>query len=326
MASIKIDNHQNFVSDSPVADDPSPASAIALAHISDPHISCMNAITTRDLLGKRLLGFLRWKLHRGSRHGDGILSALQTDLSKTKPDHIAVTGDLTHLSLPAEFKKAKEWLESLGSPSQVTVIPGNHDTYVHTDWHETMARWTEYMISDTVTDRERTIENVDQIFPSLRIRDCVALIGVCTAQPCAPHLAVGSIGELQLHRLGKILSQTASQKYFRVLLVHHPPVPGMVSWRKRLTDAAALQPLIADFGAELIFHGHAHREHKSYMKASFGSVPVMSAPSITALAHLQDRRARYYIYHISRDAGGWNVRRQVRIYSSDKNCFVGEHE
>ena len=150
MVSINLDNHQYPVSESSIADDPSPASTIALAHISDPHMSCMNAITTRDLLGKRLFGYLRWKLHRGSRHGDGLLSALQADLAKTKPDHIAVTGDLTHLSLPAEFKKAGEWLKSMGSPSQVTVIPGNHDTYVHTDWHKTMARWTEYMLSDTM--------------------------------------------------------------------------------------------------------------------------------------------------------------------------------
>ena len=324
MVSTNFDNKQNTGFQSSIVDDQS--STMALAHISDPHMSCMNAITSRDLLGKRLLGYLRWKLLRGSRHGDGVLSALQADLSKTKPDHIAVTGDLTHLSLPAEFKKAAEWLKSLGSPSQVTVIPGNHDTYVHTDWRKTMARWTEYMLSDTVRDDDRIIKNIDHVFPSLRVRGCVALIGVCTAQPCAPHLAVGSIGKLQLHRLGKILSQTARQSYFRVLLIHHPPVSGTVSWRKRLTDAAALQPLIADFGVELILHGHAHREHKSYMKAPSGSVPVIGAPSITAVERLQDRRARYYIYRISPDGGGWNVRRQVRIYSPDKNCFVGEHE
>ena len=92
---------------------------------------------------------------------------------------------------------------------------------------------------------------------------------------------MGSIGELQLNRLGKILSQTASQNYFRVLLIHHPPVPGTVSWRKRLTDAAALQPLIADLGVELILHGHAHREHKSYMKAPSGK--VLSSISIVVV-------------------------------------------
>jgi len=286
----------------------------------------MDAITARDLLGKRLFGYLRWKLHRGAGHAEGVLSALHADLAKTKPAHIAVTGDLTHLSLPAEFKKARQWLQSLGSPSEVTVIPGNHDTYVHTDWHQTMAHWTEYMLSDTPRDDVQNVENMDRIFPCLRIRGRVAIIGVCTAQPRAPHLAVGSIGAIQLHRLENILSQTARQKYFRVLLIHHPPASGTVSWRKRLTDAPALQSLLADSGVELILHGHSHFEHQCHLKTLSGSVPVMGAPSITALDRPADRRARYYIYRISPGDDNWNVRLQVRVYSPSENRFITESE
>ncbi len=326
MVSINSDNHHITGSLSPIDDGPSSASTITLAHLSDPHISCMNAIRTRDLLSKRLFGYLRWKLHRGARHGDSVLSALQADLAKTKPDHIAVTGDLTHLSLSAEFKKARQWLQSLGLPSQVTVIPGNHDTYVNTDWHKTMAHWTEYMHSDTPQDDDHNVENMDRIFPCLRIRGRVAIIGVCTAQPSAPHLAVGSIGTLQLHRLEKILSQTARQKYFRVILIHHPPVSGTVSWRKRLTDAPALQSLLTRFGAELILHGHTHRAHQGYLKTPSGSVLVMGAPSITALDRQPERRARYCLYHISPGGDDWNVRLQVRIYSPDENRFIRQSE
>ena len=183
MVSINFDNHHNAGSLSPIDDGPSSASGMTLAYLSDPHISCMNAITARDLLGKRVFGYLKWKLHRGAKHGESVLSALQADLAKTKPDHIAVTGDLTHLSLSAEFKKARQWLQSLGPPSQVTVIPGNHDTYVNTDWHKTMAHWSEYMLSDTQRDDNQKLENMDRIFPCLRIRSRVAIIGVCTAQP-----------------------------------------------------------------------------------------------------------------------------------------------
>jgi len=326
MVSINLVNHHTDGSLSPIDDGPPSASAITLAHLSDPHISCINAITGRDLWGNRLFGYLKWKLHRGASHGNSVLSTLHTDLAKTKPDHIAVTGDLTHLSLSAEFKKARQWLQSLGPPSQVTVIPGNHDTYVNTDWHKTMAHWTEYMLSDTPRDDDQNLENMDRIFPCLRIRGRAAIIGVCTAQPSAPHLAVGSIGALQLHRLEKILSQTARQKYFRVVLIHHPPVSGTVSWRKRLTDAPAFQSLLARFGAELILHGHAHRAHQGYLKTPSGSVPVMGAPSITALDHQPDRRARYYLYHISPGADDWNVRLQIRIYSPDENCFIRESE
>ena len=127
---------------------PAAASPYTLAHISDPHFACMDAVRPRHLMSKRLFGYLRWKLHRGSEHGSRVLPALEADLALTKPDHIAVTGDLTHLGLSAEFKKARQWLQKLGSPAQVTVIPGNHDAYVKLDWHQTMAHWTDYMIPD----------------------------------------------------------------------------------------------------------------------------------------------------------------------------------
>ena len=65
----------------------------------------MDDITARDLVSKRLFGYLRWKLHRSAEHGSGVLSALQSDLTQTKPDHIAVTGDLTHLGLSAEYQE-----------------------------------------------------------------------------------------------------------------------------------------------------------------------------------------------------------------------------
>ena len=326
MISINIENHPNSGSQSSTADSRSSASAITLAHLSDPHISCINAITTRDLFSKRLFGYIRWKLFRESGHRYSVLSVLDTDLASTKPDHIAVTGDLTHLSLSAEFEKARQWLQTIGSPSKVTVIPGNHDACVRTDWHKTMAHWTEYMLSDNRQDDDHDINSIDRIFPSLRIRDHVAIIGVCTAHPSAPHLAVGSIGASQLGRLEKILSQTARQKHFRVLLIHHPPASGTVSWRKRLTDAPALQSLLADSGVELILHGHAHFANRCYLKTHSGSVPVMGAPSITALDRPADRRARYYIYRISPSNDNWNVRLQVRVYSPSENRFVRESE
>ena len=326
MISINIENPPNSGSQSSTADSPSSASAITLAHLSDPHISCMNAITTRNLFSKRLFGYLRWKLVRASGHSDSVLSVLQADLASTKPDHIVVTGDLTHLSLSAEFKKARQWLQTIGSPAKVTVIPGNHDTYVPTDWHKTMAHWTEYMLSDSPRDSEHHNNHIDRIFPCLRIRDHVAIIGVCTAQPTAPHLAVGTIGAGQLGRLEKILSQTDRQEYFRVLLIHHPPASGTVSWRKRLTDAPALQSLLADSGVELILHGHTHFAHQCYLKTLSGSAAVMGAPSISALDRPADRRARYYIYRISPGNDNWNVRLQVRVYSPSENRFIKESE
>jgi 3',5'-cyclic AMP phosphodiesterase CpdA len=286
----------------------------------------MNTVRVQDLFGKRIFGYSRWKLHRGAEHGTGVLAALQDDLALTKPDHVAVTGDLTHLSLPAEFIEARQWLQSLGAPDRVTVIPGNHDAYVKNGWRQGWARWTGYMLGDESGDHEYAARHPDSIFPSLRVRGPMALISVCTARPSALHLAVGTVGSAQLQKLETVLTQTSNAQLYRVLLIHHPPVPGTVSWRKRLTDADALQSLIARRGAELILHGHAHRVLKNYLKTPSARAPVMGAPSVSAIGRTPDRRARYYIYRITPNTKDWNVELTVRIYSTDRNCFITERE
>ena len=305
--------------------EPSADATFSLAHISDPHISCIDGIRPAELLSKRLFGYLKWRLHRKAEHHDGILTALQRDLSATRPDHIAVTGDLTHLSLPPEFRKSRQWLESLGGPERITVIPGNHDTYVKTIWQQTLAHWTAYMLSDGAEIGENPGRGIESIYPSLRLRGRIALIGVCTALPTAPHLATGTIGEHQLQKLETILADTAGRNLFRVLLIHHPPAPGTVSWRKRLTDARALETLLGRYGAELVLHGHAHTCDLNKLKVPDGHVTVIGIPSATALGRSEQRRARYIIYHITPRAAGWHLRLEVRIYSPAENRFVAEH-
>lgn len=107
--------------------------AFRLAHISDPHLSSLHRIHWHELLNKRLLGYVWWRWRRRSEHLPGMLDALQRDLAASCPDHIAVTGDLVHLGTPAECREARAWLERLGPPGQITVIPGNHDRYAFAD-------------------------------------------------------------------------------------------------------------------------------------------------------------------------------------------------
>ena len=312
--------------DADIAGDPPGGATFALAHISDPHISCVAGITFRQLLGKRILGYLKWRLHRSKEHRGSVLTALQQDLADTRPDHIAVTGDLTHLSLPAEFRQTRRWLESLGTPGKVTVIPGNHDTYVKTDWQQTLAHWCDYMLADGADRGENPVSGVDSIFPSLRIRDRVALIGVNTALPTAPHLAVGTMGRQQLQKLETLLADTAAGNLFRVLMIHHPPAPGTATWRKRLTDAPALQSLIARCGVELVLHGHGHKTSLSELETPDGHAPVIGVPSASAPGRTLQQRARYFTYHITPRAPGWHVRLGVRVYSPDHNRFITETE
>jgi 3',5'-cyclic AMP phosphodiesterase CpdA len=297
-----------------------------LAHLSDPHISNLQVARLPDLLNKRMYGYLRWKLHRGTEHRGPVLPELLADLRRHRPDHVAVTGDITHLSLPAEFEATARWLRTIGPPDQVTVIPGNHDAYVATAWADTHARWSDYMLSDDAPAPAEPPGGIYGIFPSWRVRGPLALIGVCTAHPSPPYLAVGGIGAAQMQRLEEILAQAARSERFRVVLIHHPPAAGTVSWRKRLTDAAQFRVLLEQYGADLILHGHAHRASRNQLPVPGGNVQVVGAPSASALGRSHRRMARYYLYRIAPADNGWDVELTVRIYDPAAKAFVTESE
>src|SRR5574337_1957827 len=205
------------------------------AHLSDLHLTSLVNAKIRDLLSKRALGYLSWRFRRRREHLPTILDALRHDLSGLAPDHIVITGDLTHIGLPDECQQARRWLEMLGSPGDVTVVPGNHDTYIRSRWEDTLALWMPYMVSDPGLNIGERQEAGGSLFPSVRMRGPVVLIGVTSARPSAPFFATGSLGLAQLERLAAVLDHTRRQGRFRILLIHHPPVAAVVGWRKRLT-------------------------------------------------------------------------------------------
>ncbi|MGD8757350.1 MAG: metallophosphoesterase [Deltaproteobacteria bacterium] len=296
--------------------------AFALAHLSDPHLSFPKRVALRELLNKRAYGYLMWCLRRRFEHRSRVLAALLEDLQCARPDHLVITGDLTHLSLPVEFRRAERWLHSLGPPSQVTVIPGNHDAYVATPWDRTLGLCAEYMISDAGQSASKGRIDPGTLFPIVRIRNKIALIGVCTARPSVPFLAVGTIGQGQLKKLEKILAYTGRQSLFRVVLIHHPPVAGTVAWRKRLTDGTAFRSVLARHGAELVLHGHAHSTSFTQVETVVGTVPAIGVPSASSLSRKPWRRARYHIYSLIKNTHGWRLEVFVRGYSLEKERFI----
>ena len=92
---------------------------ITLAHLSDPHLGPMPAVTPMQLAGKRALGYLNWHRRRKSFHVRRVVDLLVEDVKNQTPDHIAVTGDLVNLSLRAEFDQALAWLETIGTGDDV---------------------------------------------------------------------------------------------------------------------------------------------------------------------------------------------------------------
>ena len=296
------------------------------AHLSDPHLSSLHTVEVKQLLSKRALGYLSWRINRQAEHRREVLAALERDLQQLTPDHIIITGDLTHLGLPSEFQEAQEWLHGLGPAFKVTVIPGNHDAYVDTPWEQTFALWAPYMQSDHIEAVEELPPPHENGFPSLRIRGSIAFIGLSSAQQTAPFMATGCLGEKQLDKLASILTRTREQNLFRIVLLHHPPARGTVKWRKRLIDSQPLLSVLSQYGAELILHGHAHRSSFVDLESSAGKIPAIGVPSASYIGKRTDRIAQYHLYELTQSEAGWNLHCLIRGYSPEKERFEEQQQ
>lgn len=292
------------------------------AHLSDPHVGPLPPARVADLFSKRALGFLSWRLRRSGVHLKEVLTALVADVHAQAPDHTVITGDIINIALPEEFPLAAEWLRGLGSPREVSVIPGNHDAYVTAPWETSVGLWAEFMSSDDGEEqRPRSLAD----FPFVRVRERVALIGVSTARPMAPFLATGAIGDRQMQRLESVLADLGRRGLFRVLLVHHHPVPGATRARKRLVDAHDFGSVLRRAGAELVLHGHTHRSSVTSLPTPAGAAPVIGAPSASASHGAGEHHyARYHLYRIDFSGPAPRILVEVRGLSKDRLEFATE--
>ena len=264
-----------------------------LAHLSDLHL----ALTPKpsELASKRGLGYINWQRKRKHIHRPDVLAAITRDLQARSAQHIAVTGDLTNFSLPGEYAWARRWLESIGRPAEVTVVPGNHDVYVRGAQELPGKFWSDYMRGDDGLER----------FPFVRRRGDVTLIALSTGIPTGPFLATGRLGERQLARLAEALEQMRGS--FRIVLIHHPPVSPARRYFRRLVDAADLRRVLAEKGAELLLHGHDHRRSLVWIAgAGNKKIPAVGVPSASAQAKYADEDpAGYTIFRIDGSSDGW---------------------
>jgi 3',5'-cyclic AMP phosphodiesterase CpdA len=283
------------------------------AHISDPHLTSLDQASPRQLLNKRLLGYISWRRKRRAEHQTGVLQALQSDLETEELVQLVITGDLTHIGLPQEFTQAASWLQQLGNPNDIAVVPGNHDACVKMPWKDGLAHWQAFMNSDDTSDPG---------FPSLRVRQGIAFIGLSSACATPPLMASGTLGKEQLSGLASTLKQTAEAGLFRVVYLHHPPLPGTEKWRKRLTDAPELSDIIKQQGAELILHGHGHRAQQHELETCDGKVLVAAVPSASALGLHGADTAAYSNYAVINGTEGWILDIQERRYQPEQDTFT----
>lgn len=286
------------------------ADATVIAHISDLHMTPLAGFTPRHWNVKRTLGLLNWHRGRKAVHRREVVDDLVADMRAFAPHHIAVTGDLCNIGLPAEYEAALVWLEALGEPARVSVVPGNHDIYTRLRSHPGVETWRDYMTADAFGEAVAAGAPPGRGgFPYVRRVGNVALVGVNSAIETRPFVSGGKVGRAQLARLAALLDALAGSPLARVVMIHHPPLSSQASPSRGIADAAALEAVLARAGAELVLHGHNHRDTLVWCEGERWRVPVLGIASGSAgNRHKGEALGRYNLIRVrGKDGGAWCI-------------------
>ncbi|WP_181707369.1 metallophosphoesterase family protein [Chthonobacter rhizosphaerae] len=270
-----------------------------LAHLSDPHIGPLPAASVADLASKRLLGYINWHRNRAVAMRGDLLSRLVDAVKAEAPDHVAVTGDLVNIALPAELEPATRFLQSIGHGSDVSVVPGNHDAYVPGALMKATEAWRAYMQGDGDPGAPN--------WPFVRKRGEVALVGVSTARASGPFMATGHVSVPQATLLAERLEALGREGFCRVVLIHHPPIRGSTDWHKRLIGGSRVRAAVRQSGAELVLHGHTHLATRMEIEGPRGPVPVIGVPSASQEPGGPKPGSGYNLFEIERRNAGWRI-------------------
>jgi 3',5'-cyclic AMP phosphodiesterase CpdA len=297
---------------------------VRLAHFSDLHLLSLEGARLFDFANKRWIGRLNLLSNR-SRHYLGVaFDDMIADLNAIGVDHAVCTGDVTNLALAQEFTYARARFEKLAlGPTNVTVIPGNHDAYVDEGVNHFASTFGDYHASDpgwAWTEADRIGGGRDDLrWPVVRVRGELALIATSTSLETPWFSAWGRLGDGQRARLRRALGDPRLAGKARVLAIHHPVIGKRAANAIRgLRDHAELAAIIAETGAAVVIHGHEHRDLRGSLRGPSGDVPVLGVPSGTYAASDTTRTARYRIFDLE---DGRVVAHHLRVWRRESHSF-----
>jgi 3',5'-cyclic AMP phosphodiesterase CpdA len=274
-----------------------------LAHLTDVHLSPIAGFSPGYWNLKRGLGFVNWQRGRKSVHAREVADRLVADAKTLRADHIAITGDLCNLGLPAEHEAALSWLQTVGPAEHVTVIPGNHDIYSSLHGDTGVNRWAEYMGGEAES----------HAFPFVRRFGPIALVGLNSAVETPPFVASGRLGPDQIEVARDLLERLGDDGVIRVVLIHHPPLSGLATARRGLKDAKLFQRLLEKSGAELVLYGHNHKPELTWLDTVSGPLALIGGASASAARmHKDEALAQYNLLTFFKTDQGLRVRQIVR--------------
>jgi 3',5'-cyclic AMP phosphodiesterase CpdA len=285
-----------------------------VAHLSDVHLLSLEGARWLEFANKRWIGRLNLLARRSRHHHNHVFEAMVQDINAQAMDHVVCTGDVTNLGLATEFRFARRCFDALSlGPTGVTVIPGNHDMYVA----EAIGHFGDFFADYCRPDPAwHDGGNDAPVWPTVRVRGPVAVIGLCSSVPTPWFTAYGRIDAGQLERLRAVLTSAELQGKLRIVAIHHPPAGPVARHPTRgLHGWQALTRLLAETGAELVLHGHEHRDLRHDIAGPDGTrIPVLGIQSGSYHGLHTERTARYRIFDISLDMPAPGSRPRLTAY------------
>jgi len=254
-----------------------------IAHLSDLHFSNWDW-SPAQFFSKRWLGNLNFLFGRRRIFSHERLALLPAFFKEQGITHVLITGDVSTTSAPAEFEKARQFIQSLEAEGlQVFCIPGNHDQYTRKAYRQQLfydyfpAKWNSGPYN--LKDHGMTAQ---------KLSDTWWIVGLDTALATSWFFSSGLFSEKIEANLNEFLSKLPPNE--QVILFNHFPFFQHESPRKRLVRGTALREILKKFPQVKIYcHGHTHRQCLADLRAS--QLPIILDSGST----------------VHRDNGTWNL-------------------
>ncbi|APE45159.1 phosphodiesterase [Sulfitobacter alexandrii] len=210
-------------------------------------------------------------LHFGKDRVD-LIQPLLTALDLLRPDHVAISGDLTQRARRREYESARRFIDKIAAP--VLCIPGNHDIPIHRPFTRFLWPFRHYR-SHISRDLTPTVETPEMVMVGLNTVDRF-------------RWQAGRLSASRLRRACSAMGAAPAHK-LRVLVAHHPlEHPEGVSKKPIPGAAEALERLIG-CGADLILSGHLHLWHAGEFAHRAGDRDQRNAIQLHAGTSLSSR-------------------------------------
>ncbi|TGN11683.1 metallophosphoesterase family protein [Leptospira ilyithenensis] len=246
-----------------------------IVHISDLHFP--TKIPFSSLRGKSVIGYLNYAVRRQKKYPPVLIETLIQTIEKLEYDALIISGDLTNVSHPSEFPRAKEWLKPI-LDDRTFIIPGNHDRYKKESVQPVLLFEKEFApflgeeVSKTNYLRKKEIGGF-------------TLIGWDSNRPLPIAKANGSVRP-------EIISETNSfvNKPY-VLVCHHPlwnPKFQEESNGHKMVNRKEVASLLKEKPPVLYLHGHTHTNwiKRPGEKAPFYVVNSASSTRLSDSKHI----------------------------------------